>query len=555
MVAFDGSELCREAETYYHDYLQGPGNPSVPRSVARHIEGCSYCQSRIQSLRELLCDLDGRRAPALAGQDLQLIHELRSHFEHVGEPLTCVQVKPFLCRLLSPSVRVRIPTPITTHIDQCAACAKDIESLRQLELGVEQLARLGPLLEQHRQEDPCLCLRAQSHAAALALLSPESISAEILDHLCACAHCRREVYRQRQHLLDHTRFPQAQTKALRCERITTAELLDWVVPYGRRPESFRTERQQALREHIRSCPVCLERMQQIHRTVAEIAERADSGVTTVYATRDPAGAPRNDAWMAPSGIWSTDVRIPGRATVATSKHLGIGSRLKRRVCGSASGPLAKVAFLAAAMIPLAVLFALSLPAASALSIRQVDRVLAKAGTVHVSVFGEGKSEPIQQLWVSRAARLVISELASVKMIHDLPRGQTTIIPSGRGTFEYVALDSDERETIERSACRFLEFSLDSAPLDAELILQPEAASPADVGLEIYELAWDQASDIGTSLPRRLRLYVDPVTRLPLRQEFSSWVSATNDWHVQTTLYEYPDEEEIETRRQALLSAK
>jgi len=555
MVAFDGSELCREAETYYHDYLQDPSNASVPRSVACHIERCPHCQSRIQSLREVLCDLDGHPAPALADRDLQLIHELRSHFEYIDEPLTCVQIKPFLCRLLSPSMRVRIPTPITVHIDQCAACARDIESLRRLELGVEQLARLGPLLEQHRQEDPCLCLRAQSHAAALALLSPEGMSPEILDHLCACAHCRREVYRHRQHLLDHTRFPRAQTKALRCEQITTAELLDWAIPYGRRPESFLTEQQQALREHMRSCRVCLERMQQIHRAVASIAERADSGVTTVYTTRDYARASRNDAWMTPSGICPTDVRVPGRENVLASKHLGIGNRLKRRVSRSASDPLAKVAFLAAAMIPLAVLFALSLPAASALSIRQVDRVLAKARTVHVSVFGEGKSEPIQQLWVCRAAGLVISELASEQMIHDLRSGQTTIIPSGRGTFEYAELDSDERETIERSTRRFLEFSLDGAPLDAELIIQPEASSPADVGLEIYELAWDQASDIGTSLPRRLRLYVDPVTRLPLRQEFSSWVSATNDWYVQTTLYEYPDEEEIEARRQALLSAK
>ncbi|NLZ04490.1 MAG: hypothetical protein GXY19_04920 [Phycisphaerae bacterium] len=296
-------------------------------------------------------------------------------------------------------------------------------------------------------------------------------------------------------------------------------------------------------------------MQQIHRVVADIAERADSGVTTVYAPEDYAEMPFDDARMTSSEICPLDVQVPRRNMAVASKSLGIAGRLKRRVSGTASDPLARIAFLAAAMIPLAVLFVRSLPAASALSIRQVDRVLAKARTVHVSVFGEGKSEPIRQLWISRAAGLVISEQASEQMIHDLRSGQTTIIPSGRGAFEYAELDSDERETIERSACRFLEFSLDSAPLDAELVLQPGASSPADVGLEIYELAWDQAPDTGTSLPRRLRLYVDPVTRLPLRQEFSSWVSATDDWHVQTTLYEYPDEEEIETRRQALLSAK
>ena len=555
MVAFDGSESCREAEAYYHDYLQDPRDPSVPRSVAGHIDRCAYCQGRVQSLREALCDLDRRPQPTPAEGDLQLIDELQSHFEYVDEPLVCAQVKPFLCRLLSPSVRIRIPTPITVHVDQCAACAKDLESLRQFDLDAERLARLGALLEPHRQEDPCLCLRARSHAAALALLSPESMSPEILDHVCTCAHCRREVYRHRQHLLDHARLSQPQTRLSVCEQITTSDLLDWAIPYGLRPEFFWTERQQALREHIRSCPACLERMQQIHRVVADIAERADSGVTTVYAPEDYAEMPFDDARMTSSEICPLDVQVPRRDMAVASKSLGIAGRLKRRVSRTASDPLARIAFLAAAMIPLAVLFVRSLPAASALSIRQVDRVLAKARTVHVSVFGQDKAEPIQQLWISRAEGLVISELASERMIHNLRSGQTTIIPSGRGTFEHAELDSGEREKIERSARRFLEFSLDSAPLDAELILHPEAASPADVGLEIYELAWDQASDIGTSLPRKLRLYIDPVTRLPLRQEFSSWVAATNDWRVQTTVYEYPDEERIEARRQALLSAK
>jgi len=555
MVAFDGSESCREAEAYYHDYLQDPRDPSVPRSVADHIEGCAHCQGRVRSLRETLCGLDRSPQPTPAERDLRLIDELQSHFEYIDEPLVCAQVKPFLCRLLSPSVRIRIPTPITVHIDQCAACAKDLESLRQLDLDAGQLARLGALLERHRQEDPCLCLRARSHAAALALLSPESVASEILDHVCTCAHCRREVYRRRQHLLDHARLSQPQTRLSVCEQITTSDLLDWAVPYGLRPEFFRTERQQALREHIRSCPLCLERIQQIHRVVADVAERADSGVATVYAPEDYAGTPFDDTRTTSSETCPLAVQVRGRDMAVASRSLGIAGRLKRRVAGTASDPLARIAFLAAAMIPLAVLFVRSLPAASALSIRQVDRVLARARTVHVSVFGQDKAEPLQQLWISRAEGLVISELASERMIHNMRSGQTTIIPSGRGTLEHVELDSGEREKIERSARRFLEFSLDNAPLYAELVLQPEAVSPADVGLEIYELAWDQASDIGTSLPRRLRLYIDPATRLPLRQEFSSWVSATNGWRVQTTVYEYPDEEKIEAHRQALLSSK
>ena len=73
-------------------------------------------------------------------RDRRLVGELQRHFELLGERVTCAQVKPLLAGLLDPSVVIRIPTPVTVHVDHCAACARDLETLR----GLIELARFSP---------------------------------------------------------------------------------------------------------------------------------------------------------------------------------------------------------------------------------------------------------------------------------------------------------------------------------------------------------------------------------------------------------------------------
>jgi hypothetical protein len=44
-----------------------------------------------------------------------------------------------------PSAQIRIPTPITVHLDHCPECADDLKALRNLGLTAEQLERLERL--------------------------------------------------------------------------------------------------------------------------------------------------------------------------------------------------------------------------------------------------------------------------------------------------------------------------------------------------------------------------------------------------------------------------
>jgi hypothetical protein len=55
-------------------------------------------------------------------------------------------VKPFLPGLLDDEAALRIPTPITAHVDSCPQCQNDLEKIRELNLGRKHLWQLGELL-------------------------------------------------------------------------------------------------------------------------------------------------------------------------------------------------------------------------------------------------------------------------------------------------------------------------------------------------------------------------------------------------------------------------
>ena len=104
-------------------------------------------------------------------------------------------------RALQPSLKVRIPTPITVHVDQCPQCAKDLHVLRELALDEEQLDRLSWLYASKPSGSLLLCWRARSSIAAFSRGVLEGIPGEIRDHLATCPRCRADVYARRQAIL------------------------------------------------------------------------------------------------------------------------------------------------------------------------------------------------------------------------------------------------------------------------------------------------------------------------------------------------------------------
>lgn len=547
MVAFEGSEVCRRAEAYYHDFLDDENDRAIPQAVAAHIRQCDRCQRRLNRLREALDGIESGTPSVQSQQDAGLIAELQSHFELLGERLNCRRVKPFLPGLLAPSLKVRIPTPITVHVDQCPACAEDLESLRALGLDAEQLARLSRLYADSTGSGFWACVRTQSRFSMVWPGSLDRVDAETLDHLCVCPRCRNRLYQQRQRRLGRERCHSAGQEAVGCVDIVPADVFDRVVPYGGRSESGENARSERYREHLRSCPHCLEKAQQLHRTVYGVLERPDSGVVTVCTTRSDAGVAAAEEDEPLYEGYPIDVQVlsyePQRAVGAAGSQC-VSARLR---------PLFKPALMAAAIIPLAIIFFLSTPKASGLNPAQVDRMVCEAPNVRVLVFGDDVAVPKQELWASKRERLLISETAGQRVVFELALGRVSVVRRVEGVGEVVETGPADLASAERHMDNLLGLSPDNLPWDTEL-KQLEDHVKADVRLEVYELQW-QVSHVGGSLrPRRWKVYVDSAARRPRKAEFFTWDRLEEAWVLdETRRFEYPDEGAVRRHADALLA--
>jgi uncharacterized protein YbaR (Trm112 family) len=536
MVAFDGSEACDRAGAYYHDFLEDEKNPAVPQAIIEHIERCGYCQRRLERLREALSELENDGAGLQSQGDKGLVAELQSQFEFLGEPLTCERVKAFLPNLLVPATPIRIPTPVTVHVDQCPACAKDLESLRALDLSAEQLARLSRLYADSSANGFWVCMRVQSKLSLVWPGSLEGVDAEALDHLCVCPRCRNRLYQRRQRLLDRDLYDSVGQGALCCADISAADIFDFVVPYGDVESSGGNGWFERCREHVRSCPHCLEKAQRLHRTVYGIVERPDSGVVTVYrAESDPRRS--GVETESPYQDYPIDVQVTeseARQAVGATGRVRASARFNT---------IFRMALMAAAMIPIVAMFVWSARSASALSPRQLDEVVNVIPYVRVLIFGENLKQPKQTLLVLRPQRLFISDTQGKRTVTDLERGQITVFDKVKGAVEYVPRNSAERAKDRERFEQVLASGLKGLPWNGELT-QREDIIVEGGRLEVYEMTGPTISDSGGSAPRKWVAYVEPMSRRPVKTEFFEWDPVEKGLMVtETRCFEYPGEGE------------
>ena len=135
-------KLCEKAKLYYYDYLCDDSCSPIPQSISKHIEDCQHCQKQINLLKVALSQK--ACVESESGQDSSAVTTmLQLHFAYIGERVTCETVRPFLPCLLDPALEIRIPTPITAHLDNCRQCAEDLNEIRKLNLNSTQLYRLS----------------------------------------------------------------------------------------------------------------------------------------------------------------------------------------------------------------------------------------------------------------------------------------------------------------------------------------------------------------------------------------------------------------------------
>jgi hypothetical protein len=568
--------LCREARGYYYDSLCRNG-ASVPEAVVRHIEHCPFCRGQIRRLGEAVA----RTAHPAGRPDRReqgSIQTLGRHFELLGQPVTCSHVKRFWPDLLSPSREIRIPTPITVHVEHCPQCRADLAALRGQRLTGEPLERLSRFCSESCDAHPLTCREARPAAAAWADFSLSGASAEALKHVSTCRHCRSWVYRRRAQALrgtlaesgrEHT--PSAGA-SLACEAVSPAELFDFVLPYPPDAEAVHESRgrRDTVAAHVRTCRRCRQAIQELHRTVYAIAGRADSDVQTVCRPAtggsDASGNGEAIACRYPLKVQALHVET-GPAILTRGLSGACDEAGERAPTGRKARSAVKAAVAAAAVIAVAVLFLVNAPTVTGTTVGDLSKALERAANVHVATWYRDHPEPGYELWLARDLNVLARRTGIECVVYDLGKGLKTVIDRHSGPATSVQLARQEYDGSRRLLAQYLAGTIfaNASPHDGLEPLEgipnakhrvgdpePLAAAPPGADVSVYELKRSLPSHTDRVVWHRWRVFIDPATRLPVRIESFRQETETEDWRlVQTTEFNYLSRPEMESALKAL----
>jgi len=490
----------------------------VPEAASSHVRECASCRERVARLREAVEGASGEAGERGGLSNRATIEALNSHFHLLDEKVVCARVRPFLPGLLDPSLNLRIPTPVTVHVDQCPQCAEDLKLLRGLGLNARQLKRLQWLYGQGPADGPSLCRRARCRIAAFVRGAWRDIDGEILNHLSRCPRCRTDVYARRQSLLDD---PTASPDD-RCDCVAPAELFDRVVPHADILDSVESV--------VASSVMCrrgLEMIQAMHRVIYGIAERAESGTAIVYRIAEndgPAGAKTDDAYAG----YPIAVEIVQGSSQRTQRRVGPAS--KAAIAKPRIRRILKTVSVAAAAILLAVLF-YSTHGSSGTTMARVVRAFGQVRNVRVVSLSPQGDQVAYELWVSRDLNLTGMLTPQQCVVYDLANREKEDVISGAVS----PLDDFELTRVREMGDRCLGFSLAGVPADA----QWERISLGG-NREVHEFTWMRQTDLGRDVPTKYEVAIDTSTMLPVSLRLFRIEPLETEWECQSLiLFEYP----------------
>jgi hypothetical protein len=490
MRSFEDERLCQQAQVHYYDLLCQE-EAAVPAVVRRHVATCPVCQDRMRRLRETLFEAQ-RPAGAGARQD-ETIEALAQQFQLLDQRVTCSEARPLLPELALASPQIRIPTPVTVHVDHCPQCAGDLAAIRGLHLTADQLKRLGRLLAAHR---------------GVRLGSVEGVGT-------ASARKRGQEVRDAQGGLAPvvSGSPSSEDAGIACNDIAMADLFDCVVPSNAAPPEGKTahERQGAIARHVQNCPACLRRVRTLQRTIREIAARVDSEIVTVYhAENDAQEAGGEYAYPVSVQVLHSESEAagderPARAAPATGLYK----------LGRSAKPLAALAALVLVGVGLTSFLRTTTPTASGTNFGDVDKALAKMKNVRI-VTRDWQAKPIQEFWIARPSSILVSKTGDNCVLYDLAhdRRRTLDLQTGARTSELSPIDCDGARQFMAG---FLRRMVTEVAPDTKL---HRAAGEIDRGgqaLDVYELPLSPRARNSPPRSRQL-VYIDRTTGLPQRME-------------------------------------
>jgi hypothetical protein len=509
MIAVNPNSICKQAQAYYYEYLCGEDQEYIPAEILAHIDKCHFCQAEVDRLRIMLAEAEEHATESTGRTSSAAITNLRLHFAYAGVPVTCNIAKPFLPSLVIPALEVGVPTPITVHLDKCQQCANDLEVIRQLNLTNKQLCRSSQLLADKPAEPTVSCSEARAAILGVGFMHFHKANAEVLKHLCTCPDCREQLYQFRDKVRMEWLDEERTENRFPCEEVSTTDIFDYCFPYGIDPANDQYAKfRESLTLHLCSCPICLGKMQQLHQTVYNIAERPDSEVVTCFTLEEHTGQEVLD---------KSSIEYETSSTSICSPRL-----LKQRVLTLNLKRYIKPVAVAAAVI-LVVLVLVNAPVAKAVDLGQIYKALGQIRNVYFAAFVPEKTEPTQEIWVSQALNTMISKTNTTCVLWDIKSKSRKSRDLNTGSITVTELDNDALVKIDKTMTApwgLLPFDdISKVPPDAKW--QQVADEDFEITVpdtEVYDLVWTEKKLDGSVVYNKWRGYIDTETKLPKRIE-------------------------------------
>jgi len=522
MIAPNHRLQCKKAELYYYDFLIEESRELIPESIINHIEQCHDCQEHINQLKEALWHKEKVKPQQNQGISAAMTEMLKLHFAYIGKRVTCKIVRPFLPSMLDPTLVIRIPTPITAHLDNCRQCSEDLDMIRNLGLNHNQLCRLSQLFADKAGQDNVNCLKAQTAIFAVVLMHFEETDKEVLKHLCTCHNCRSVLYQYRDDFRTELLIRAGTQDVFPCEQILSADIFDYVVPYGFDPANDKYAKfRESLTSHMRTCPTCLAKMQQLHNTIYAIVERAESEVVTIYnidqSVKAHAAGESDDLYRG----FPIKVKVINREDEAVPQQLvstiDSGDALKHKVSRKKLKPLLKTAITTAAIILVGFALLLNVPLAKAVTIEGIYKAIGKVKNVRISSFVPDEKEPVQEIWVSRTSNIYMSKTKRELVLWDIPNRIRKTKQLDTGVTDTIQLTDDTINAVETrmSGCLgLMPFNeISEVPVGAKWRRVDNGGLEGTKGIEVYDLEWTKKAYDGSLAFWKWRFFVDPKTNL------------------------------------------
>jgi hypothetical protein len=533
MISHNPDMNCASARLYYYDFLSKETRESIPEDTVQHIKQCRNCQTEMDGLKNLLVKVDEKLESEQSRKDSAISTLLRLHFEYIDEPVKCDTLKPFLASLADPVLQIRIPTPITTHLDKCKACRDDLQMLLDLHLPHKYLCRLGQILADKPIEDECSCSQAQAAIPAVVSMAFNETNAEILKHLCTCPNCRKKLYLHRESIRKKILLNGGYQNGFPCESLSAAEIYDYCLPYGIDPaDDQHVGFQESLTSHLRKCPKCLAKMQQLHRTISNITERIESEVVTIYDLDESehyAGFP----------VASEIAGAEDNVHIEQPITINLTAQLKKKTAALNMKPLLKVGLTAAAVIAIGFALLLNTPTAKAVTLDQVYRAVEKVRNVYISKFAPDNAEPIQETWVSRSLNIYMTSKTSEGLVLlDTAKKHRRTKQPGRASAEVMSLSDGDCIKIQTTMAGYLDLlpfaHISDVPKDANWTrVANDGLRVTEESSEVYELTWADKTYGGSPVFRKRLYFVDPETGMPNKIELYVQSSTAGEYTLQS----------------------